>query len=193
MTRLLLPLFLIALVHFGCTDPNATERRLLLSELQEAESRYALASQQILERRSAVQQSEARLKGLRAELIDYEGNVQAFMMNNKMAVAALAAGTGGAVVALDATNEFSEEARQVGGVVGVLGGLYCMSNFEECTRVGDQLVQASAHVESLKARINSTEAYYDRESQLLATAEQEFQTLGPEVRNIRSKLRALNK
>lgn len=192
MTRLLLPLFLVGLLQSGCTDPNAVERRLLLSELQEAETRYASANQQVLELRSSSHQSETRLKSLRSELADYEGRVQAFMMNHKMATAALMAGTGGAAVALDPNNEFSDEARQIGGIIGVIAGVYCFENSEECARVGDQLVQASARVDDYKSQIRLAEETFSRDQKLLATAEQEFEVISTEVRSLRVKLRNLD-
>jgi len=187
----LLPIFLFAIVLAGCQDPNAVERQLLISELQEVERRHALASQQISERRSATHRSETRLKALRSELADYEGRVQAFMMNHKMAIAALTAGTGGTAVALDPTNEFSDEARQVGGIVGAIGAFYCLSNFEECSHVGDQLTQASAQVDQYNSLISSAETDFNRDRQLLATVEEELQALTEEGRSLRMQLRAM--
>lgn len=187
------PLIMAGLIILSaCSDSNAVQRELLLSELREAETNRTMLSEAVRGRRLALASLEQRLSEQQSGLQAYRDKVEAYMMNHKMAVAAIASAAGGSAVALDSENEFSDEAQAVGGLVGAIGVAYTIANFEEVSTVFDQLMQADAHVKRLEAQIADTRAGRQAEDDLLRQEEETLREISTEIEQIRSELRALH-
>ena len=116
-------------------------------------------------RRVAVSRHEiaqAEMAALRRELIAVRGEKERFqasmkdyLLNHKMAVAAIAAGVGGTGVVLDDKNEFSGDIKAVAGTVAVLGALWAIANYDEVVEVADRLMEASATIEDFTTRTST--------------------------------------
>lgn len=142
----------------SCTDPKEARRQFLLTEMRQLEHNYALVAQDMASKQQHVGFLQNKLQQQRSELSDYRRQVEAYISNHKLAVAALAAGAGGAAVAYDPNNEFSDEARGTAALVGLVAGFYALSNHEEVLQVADQLMQADRYVTQLEAAIVATQA-----------------------------------
>src|SRR5690606_13691547 len=175
----------------ACGDPDAARRQILMSQLQENDEFRSVLTQTIAGRRSKVAYLEQRLSQQRSALENFRGRVKAYMMDHKLAIAAIAAGLGGAGVALDPANEFSAEARQIGGLVAVGAALYALANAEEVAQVADQLVQADAHADTLQGQIDSTLQELRSELFQLQEEERQFAAAAQRSQELRSQLAAL--
>ena len=81
---------------------------------------------------------------LQSEKARHKIAVDNYMMNHKMAIAAIGAGVGGAAIAIDADNEFSDEAQTAASVVGLAATIWGLANFEEVSSVASELAKASS-------------------------------------------------
>jgi hypothetical protein len=217
-TKLLIPVALILLssLNVACTDAEAqkenknvkenklvdqktaaireeerrkeAERQALLSQISDVEIERRLLSENVAGRKSKILSAEQRLESLRSELTSYEGKVEAYMMDHKLAVAAIAAGLGGAAVALDPNNEFCKEAKELGALFAVLAAAYAIANHEEIIQVADQLMQADARVKNFKRQIQETQMSLDSERGPLQQEEKKLQSLTMRVAEMRSRL-----
>ncbi len=114
-------------------------------------------------RRAAAAQFEAAQSeavALRRELIAVEGEKERFeaamknyLLDHKMALAALAAGVGGGKVALDDSKRFSAEAKTLAGTVAFLGILWAIGNHQEVLEVADRLAKADIMMKGFDARM----------------------------------------
>jgi septal ring factor EnvC (AmiA/AmiB activator) len=152
----------------SCSDPNEARRQFLLTELQQLEHNYSLIAQEMASKQQQVSFLQQKLQQQRSELADYNRQVEAYISNHKMAVAALAAGVGGAAVAYDPNNEFSDDVQAVAGLVGLVAGIWALNNMEEVSQVADQLMQADRYVKSLEAQIESTQSELNSTSEPIA-------------------------
>lgn len=162
-----------------------------MSELREVENDQTILTEALAGRRSLISQIEERLQKQKSELNIYENSVEAYMMNHKMAVAALASAAGGGAVALDSENEFSDEVQAIGAGFTVFGALYILSNSEEVIELLDQLIQADAHVKNLRSHINETQRNLNHELNLLQSEEERFMSNTERIRYIRSQIKRL--
>ncbi|MGE3276491.1 MAG: hypothetical protein AB7O67_15365 [Vicinamibacterales bacterium] len=175
----------------ACTDPNAARRQALTSDVQRLSADYSVLSHSIAVRTARVADAQRRVEGMQAELADYRRRVNAFMMNHKMAVAALALGGGGAAVALDSSNSFSRDARAIGGVAAFLALAYAIDNADEVANVADQLFQADRYVKALSQQIAELSSAHASESQLLAQEQSALQELQGTLDDTRAELERL--
>ncbi len=172
------------------TSGSSQESRLAVEQLRLAASQDLQRQAQMLEQQRVAAEQEAirqakeakrratlaRIEGLESELSllrrditatenqqeDHQTRVNDYMMDHKMAIAALAAGVAGAGVAFDGSNEFSEDAKGLGGATAVIAGLWALANYEEVIEVADRMAKASAMQTDYKDRI-------DRMGQRVAT------------------------
>jgi hypothetical protein len=190
----MVPIFLVlvASVFFvSCADPNSAQRQLLISELKEVDSNRALLSQAVSSRKSRVASLDQRLIKQRSNLIDYQERVKAYMMNHKMAIAAIGAGAGGTGVAIDPNNEFSDDAKVMGGVVAFIALAYALENMQEIAEVADQLTQADSHVKSLERQISNTMNSLRTEKSQLGQEAKELLVANSRLSEVRFELGAL--
>lgn len=186
-TKTLMPivLFMLTSLIVACED---SQKQVLRSQMNDLETERRLLSEDIAGRRSKTASYEQRLYEQQSNLKEYEVKVEAYMMNHKLAVAAILAGFGGATVALDANNEFSDEAESLGAVAAAIAALYAIANTEEVLQVGDYLIQADAHVKNLKNQIKMTQSNLETEKGQLQQEEQKLQSLTTQIAQVRSRL-----
>jgi len=183
--------FLVVAAIAACSDPNAEKRQYLLTEMQQLENRYSLVSQELTNKQQRINFLQQKLQEQRAELADYNRRVEAYIMDHKMAVAALAVGIGGAAVAYDPNNEFSDDVQGVAGLVGVVAGLWALGNMEEISQVADQLMQASHYVESLEAQIKSNQTELNNASEPIATLQSSLNSIQATYESHKAELESL--
>jgi anti-sigma factor RsiW len=108
---------------------------------QEAERRQRLHTAELLENRVAKLQQT--LDEMTARSNELDTRVHQYMMEHKEAVIALAAGVGGSGVALDSSNQYSDEARMVGGIAAGLALVWAVQHPDEIREVAESLATAS--------------------------------------------------
>ena len=139
-------LFLLSFLSVQCDNSLKIKKQLLSSELAEWEQQSAILTPELnslIDKKSAL---ERELQGLEGNLAQYKRGVKAYMRNHKMALAAIGGGIGGASLAMDADNKFSDEAQTVGGIITLFAVGWAWDNSAEITEVVDYLNQASRNV-----------------------------------------------
>lgn len=122
---------------------------------QEMQRRATAARIQDLEQRlSAVRRS---LAATQTEKAAHSTQVKSYAMNHKMAIAALGITVAGAGVALDASDKFSGDQKNVAAVSAVIAGLYAVSNHEECLEVADKMARAAVMEADYDSRIEDAQ------------------------------------
>jgi hypothetical protein len=119
----------------------------------EAKRASALARIQGLEGQLAVLRQS--LATTVAEKDDYTTKVKDYAMDHKAAIAALGITVGGAAVAADQSDRFTDDQKKVAGVGAVVAGLYALSNHEECAEVANQMAKAVTIQSDYDQRINT--------------------------------------
>lgn len=94
-TNTVVLVLLCLLTLTACSDPNAARKQQLLSELHQVDNDYTRQSQAVSNRKNKVGYLEQQLLTHRSDLSDYKMRVEAYMMNHKMAIAAIGAGVVG--------------------------------------------------------------------------------------------------
>jgi len=171
-----------ASIATALASASSQESRLAVEQRQLAASQDLQRQAQMLEQQRVAAEQEAirqakeaknratlaRIEGLESELsllrrditatenqqADHQTKVNDYMMDHKMAIAALAAGVAGAGVALDEQNEFSDDAKTLGGVTAFIAGIWALANHEEVIEVADRMAKASAMQTDYKNRID---------------------------------------
>ena len=186
---------LVLVAATGCTDPaearRAAQQATLTSQLQEADSARLLAGQAVAAQERQVQALTEGLSEVRAESAELQRRVQAFMMEHKMAVAAIAAGAAGGSVALDDSGRFTQEARDIGALVGLAAVGWAMFNMEEVLHVGNQLVKAESAGRALARREAELGQELDAERGALQAAQASYQRIHQQAAGLRTALATL--
>ena len=175
----------------ACSDPNAARREQLSSEIASIQGQISLANQEVVQERQKLAFLENRLLTKKAELSDFQQRAEAYFMNHKMALAAIALGIGGTAVAIDANNEFSDDAQAAAGIGAFIVGMWAIGNMDEVIAVGDALVQADARIKSLKAEINALNAQRGNQFLSVQTREKSLQGLNTRFSSLSSELQSL--
>jgi len=98
---------------------------------------------------------ENSIRTLRSQRANHKSQVDSYLMEHKMAVAAIALGFAGANVAIDADNEFAEEAEEIGALVGVIAAIYVLTHMDEVAEVVEVMTKADAGIKEFDQNINS--------------------------------------
>ena len=185
----------LMLTAAACTDPReqrrATERATLTSQLQETDATYAQAAQAVQAHSRQVQALQDEGSSLQAQAARLKREVQAFMMDHKMAVAALAAGVAGAGMALDDSGQFTEEARTLAGVVGMVAVGWALFNMEEVAQVASELMKAESMAKALADRRRAVASALADEQAALQQAQSLHQQVQGRLATLRTALAAL--
>ncbi|WP_300593844.1 hypothetical protein [Erythrobacter sp.] len=153
-----------AIVVFGafsltaCIDFNAEERAEVREQMDVLKVRIGLAQSELTAARNKQSSIEGNISRSKRELVQYENKVRAVLQRHPEAVTAIVAGFGGAAVAIDANNEFSEEAESVAAGVALIAGLYALGNQEEVGYVAGVMSNADRDVKAMKSRITALES-----------------------------------
>ena len=182
---------LMVVAAISCSDPNAARKQFLITEMQQLENNRSLVSQELSAKQQRVNYLQQKLQEQRSELADYNRRVEAYILNHKMAVAALAVGLGGAAVAYDPNNEFSDDVQGVAALVGIIAGVYALNNMQEISEVADQLMQADRYVKSLEAQIELTQADLNSASEPIATLQSSLNSMQATYESRKAELASL--
>lgn len=179
----------------GCENAQearrAAERTVLASQIHESDAARALASQAVVAHGRQVQAMTDELGGLQSEAAELRRRVQAFMMEHKMAVAALAAGAAGGLAALDDSGRVAQEAREVGAAVSFAAAVWAAFNMEEVLQVADQLVKADAVLGNLGRRQATLSQALATEQGLQQDAQAALDRINAQASGLRTALASL--
>lgn len=149
LSSLLLAAFALA----GCGEPpESPQHRALVSELRNADATVERLGAAVAVRAIRLASLQQQLDGERNRRAHFEQALRAYMLDNKLAVAAIALGLGGAGVALSDDSRISDEARAVGGVAGVLAAAYAIANADEVLAVFNELTKADSMLRAMQQR-----------------------------------------
>ncbi len=168
----LLLLSVAVLVITGCDNPRKAQIKQQLSELATECDR---ARQSVSDHESALETMRQRLTERRSQLTEYNASVQAYMLDHKMAVAALAAGVGGLQMA--SNNAYSDDAKQMGSAIAIIAALWAINNMDEVSDLLETLNQADAHADTLKNDITQTAAALQQEERSVEISKEQLQAL----------------
>ena len=165
MKKVIFILSSLVLLLGSCIDHEKKEQERqrsvrivqLKSDLADYQPRLNLLKNSLTNEESKLVDFSRRKFQLESELTDYERKVEAYLMNHKMAVASIVAGFGGSAVAMDTSNEFTTEMKEVAAIVGVIGAVYALFNMDEIIEVGDVLMQADTNVKNIERAIDNVQ------------------------------------
>lgn len=185
----------LVLTAVACTDPReqrrSAQRTALTSQLQETDAAYAQAVQAMQAHSRQLQALQDERSGLQSQAARLKREVQTFMMDHKMAVAALAAGVAGTGMALDDSGQFTDEARTVAGVVGIVAVGWALFNMEEVAQVASELMKAEAMAKALADRQRAVASALADEQAALQQAQALHQQVQGRLATLRTALAAL--
>ena len=174
---------IVCLLASGCSQKDK-----IRSQIKSLEQNKQAVSASIFNRQAKLATLNAQLNVQNAGLEAYKARVMAYMMDHKMAVVALAAGGGGLSVALDKSNRFTEEAKNVGGVVAGIAVLYALAHMDEVSDVVKNLNNADAQVRVLEAEIAATQTAVQQEQAFLQREENDLNQLTRQITNLQAEL-----
>lgn len=187
-------LVIVGLVN-ACTDGSdskvSAQQRILESRLVETDGNRSALNRTVEGRRGQVAELEHLAYRQQQEITQFRGAVEAYMLDHKMAIAALVVGGTSIGVALDENNAFTPDEQFLGGVVSLVAVAYAFANWDEVVAVADQLFQADAHFKRLEAQLAGTRQALQGERNQLAQEEQQLAALALESDQIRAELAAL--
>jgi hypothetical protein len=175
----------------GSSSASSAQRTALVSLLQENDGSRNALNRTIEGRRSQVAYLDQQVTRQSHELAQFRARVEAFMMDHKMAIAALVIGGGGIGVALNEGNAFTPDEQWLGGIAAFLAIAYALGNAEEVVFVADQLIQADAHFKRLERQLHGTAGQLQAERTQLQQEEQQLAALVQKSGEIRAQLAAL--
>ncbi len=127
-------------------------------QLQSVDAELSAIAQALAQVQHSMDQHRAEHDDLQQQMARLEREAEAFMLANKMAVAALALGVGGGAVALDDSGRFTQDARDAATVVGVAAVAYALFNTAEVMHVADVLMRLEVMAQSLTERLQTAES-----------------------------------
>lgn len=181
---LLIALFAVFLLN-GC-DQSKEERASLVRQKNEVETEIVrLKSQQtqisqnieslasgINNQTQSFQESTKRQKKLKDTLAEY-------VLEHKLATVALLAAGGGAAGVLD--KNLDDDAKGVLAVIGIVGAIYCISNYEECGDVTSKIIYYGGQIDSEEKNINKLRSNIKANESSLAENKQSFASLSKSI------------
>jgi len=143
----------MAFMFTACTSQKEEQKRLLASELNGYELTLVTLTNDLNTESTQLNALEREKQSLESELASLDRNMNAYLMNHKMATAAIALGMAGADMTLDNRGRYSQDARDVAGIVTFGVAVYAAFNFDEIMEVFDQITQATDRSSRLERRI----------------------------------------
>ena len=186
--RATLTLLLALSTLAACDNPK---RLRLVAELNDLQSQADRLRQVTSDEQSALAAMNQRLVQQKADLANFTAGVRNYMLEHKLAVAALVAGLGGAATALDNTNVYSEDAKQLGSAVAVVAGIWALGNLDEVSQVLEALNRADAQVRGLQAAIAQTSADLKAQQSSIDQAQTQLLNVAAQRAALEQQLNAL--
>jgi hypothetical protein len=183
----------------ACTDTKEAQRiaeltarrTALISQLQDVDAARVQANHVLVEQAQRVESLSEEAAQVQAKAAQHKRAINAFMMDHKMAVAAIAVGAAGGTVALDDSGRFTQEARDIGTVVGFVAIGWALFNTEEVAHVASELVKAEAAQQALGSRADALAHSLAAQRQGLAQAEAGLVRFSQQAVSIRTALQTL--
>ena len=163
----------------------------LQAEIATVNGQREIARQTLSNQQSELEAMNQRLLVQEAQLREYNASVQGYMLDHKMAIAAIAAGIGGAGAALRSDNAYSEDVKEVAGGLALLALAWALNNMDELSDVVKTLNQADAHVRTLKADIAQTSSAIEQQQQAIRASQAGLGVLGQRVSALEAQLNQL--
>lgn len=172
------------LLTAGC-DHRRDDIQAAMSTLngQKEIVRQTLSNQQ-----SSLEAMNQRLLVEQAQLREYNAGVQGYILDHKMAVAAIAAGIGGTGTAISHDSTYSEEVKEVGAAAALIAIVWALNNMDEVSDVVKTLNQADAHVKTLKADIAQTSSAIEQQRQAIQGSQASLGVMGQKVSALQAQL-----
>jgi hypothetical protein len=159
-----------------------------LLEIKGLDLERSQAAAQVSARMEQVNVLNRRLDEQVAERQRFRDAVQAFIMDHKMATTALALGVGGAGVALDPSNTFTQDAKNMAGITALIAAAYALANYDEVKHVGDQLLQAGVRDNTMQSAIDATSNELNAARMALVSEDARLQELNQNIAGLQSQL-----
>ena len=185
--RLIGVIFGISLAISGCSDPNAERRQQLTMRMNSLQSKMELATQALVQERNRLAYFEREVLTKRGNLNTYKDKVRAYLLNHKMATAAIVLGVGGVAVNIDDQSNFSEDAKAAGAIGAVVAGIYAFNYPDEVLEVADVLVQADANVKHMETEIGQLQAQYSTETSAVQEKQNVVTALGSQLSSLKNE------
>jgi hypothetical protein len=124
-------------------------------------------------------------------LNESNASVEGYILDHKMAVAAIAAGVGGTGVSLDASNSYSDEVKQLASALAVVAGIWALGNMDEVSGVVKTLNQADAHVRTLKVVIAQTSVAIEKQGAAIQESQNQLNAIAQQSSTLQRELNKL--
>jgi len=187
---ILLLLVCMVLPTTGCQS-NDQQKVELQSQLDSLSSQCTSVRQAVADQQSTLEALNQRLNQERAQLQEYNAGVQSYMLQHKMAVAALLAGVAGTVPWMNGNDTYSEDAKEVGAAITAIAVIWAISNMDEVSEVLSTLNQADAHVHSLQAQIDQTSSAIGQEQAGIRQTQERLGMLSQKTAAVQQQLSQL--
>ncbi len=185
---------LLACVLTGLTGCRAAEdprKAQLQTHLNALRAETAEAQEAVNRQGDLLQSLEQRLRAGQQELAEYNSSVDAYMLQHKMAVAALVAGVAGAVPWLEEDGKFSQDAKELGAALTMLAALWAVTHMDEVSEVLGTLNEADVHARNLQAAIDQTAEAVSQQQGNLRQAQARFAAASGEADSVKVQLARL--
>jgi peptidoglycan hydrolase CwlO-like protein len=167
-------------------EPDA-RRQVALSNIKQLEQQISLISQKMLGQQEKISNLELQSNQLETDLRTYNGKIQAFMKAHQQAVVCMSA----VGAALDETNRYSQDAKDLAGGVTLVCGVVVLADAkfrEEVFWVIDQLNQADSYADNLANQLEAVRSQIITENQVLETDKTEVSRITTDIQNYQSQL-----
>ncbi len=129
--RFSIPALSFVLCCLATTGCGLVEKMQLQSRIDDLSKQKQSVVEIVTRQEADVESLNNQLNLQVAELNEHQAKIHGYMLDHEMAVAALTAGVAGAGVALDPNNSFSDDAKNIGGVLATLAVFYALANLNE--------------------------------------------------------------
>lgn len=165
-------------------------RQAILSNVKQLEQQKDLFSQKMIGRQQKILSLEIQESQLETDLRAYNGKVESFMMAHVGAIACM----GAVGAALDESNQYSKDAKDVAATATVVCGIAVVtnSNFrEEVFSVTYELTQADSYAKNLKSQITAIQSEVYRENNALEKEKSEVGEIASSIQKYQSQLKEM--
>lgn len=184
-TLALVALLLAALAAGGC-DTKKGERAALMTKIKAAEAdmssmkdEQARVSREIENFTSQIKEMSASLQQSSQRRTKLQDELSAFVLDHKLATAAVAATAGSVAGILD---ENVEKGTKEGlALVAIVGGLYCLSNADECADVTARVTYFGSQIEAEGRAITDVTSRLSRGKSSLQEREKQLSSLSETI------------
>ena len=166
------------------------QRHQISSDIQRVQHSRSLVLQALTNRQQMASSFEVQANDVHGQLTTLKSDAEAYILNHKMAALCLAAGG----VTLSGDNEFSEDVKGLGTIATFMcfAAFASNSNFRnQVIDLGDYLIQASARVKDLEARLQTAQSSLATARAEAAAQRSQFDSLDVTIQNLQLQLNTL--